>query len=439
MQESDMGGIAWNLALVLVFVLIGGFFAAAEIALVALREGQVRKLAEQGRRGARVAALRADSNRFLSAVQIGVTFAGFFASSYGGATIAVRLEPALTGWGLSVGISATLALIVVTALVSYLSLVFGELVPKRLALQRSEGVALLTAGFLDRLATVARPMIWLLSKSTDGVVRLLGFNPRASEGKVTQDELRDMVRTNEQLSLEERQLLTDAFQVTDRVLAEVMVPRTEVDFLPSTLSLTDAVDEISAKPHSRYPVIGDTADEIVGFIHVRDLLRHETVERRTVGDLARSIVALPRSKPALAALSSMRHGGKHLAIVVDEYGGTDGIVTIEDLVEEIVGEIWDECDPSATPVAPRTDGTYDIDGLTHHDAVEEQTGIALPDGPYDTVAGFVLNRFQRVPVEGESIDALGHRFTVRAMDGRRIARLHITRIPSPRSSEDDRH
>ncbi|WP_243789587.1 hemolysin family protein [Saccharopolyspora gloriosae] len=431
-----MGGIAGNLALVLLFVLIGGFFAAAEIALVALREGQVHKLAEQGRRGRRVAALRADSNRFLSAVQIGVTFAGFFASSYGGATIAVRLQPALAGWGLPVGIAATLALIVVTALVSYLSLVFGELVPKRLALQRPEGVALLTAGFLDRLATVARPMIWLLSKSTDGVVRLLGFNPQAGEGKVTQDELRDMVRTNEQLSLEERQLLTDAFQATDRVLSEVMVPRTEVDFLPSTVRLADAVNEVGDKPHSRYPVIGDSADEVVGFIHVRDLLRHDSHGRSTVRELARPVVALPRSKPVLAALSGMRQHGNHLAIVVDEYGGTDGIVTIEDLVEEIVGDIWDEYDPSATPVAARADGTYDIDGLTHHDAVQEQTGIALPDGPYDTVAGFVISRFQRVPAEGESIDALDHRFTVREMDGRRIARLHIT--PLDTSGGDDR-
>lgn len=428
-----MDGIVWNLALVLVFVLIGGFFAAAEIALVALREGQVNRMAEQSRRGARVAALRADSNRFLSAVQIGVTFAGFFASSYGGATIAVRIQPALEGWGLPVGIAATLALIVVTALVSYLSLVLGELVPKRLALQRSEGVALLTAGFLDRLATVARPMIWLLSKSTNGVVRLLGVNPHAGESKVTQDELRDMVRTNEQLTLEERQLLTDAFQATDRVLSEVMVPRTEVDFLPSTLSLTAAVDEVSDKPHSRYPVIGESTDDVLGFIHLRDLLLQSKTEQGTIAELTHTIVAFPRSKPVLSALSDMRQHGRHLAVVVDEYGGTDGIVTVEDLVEEIVGEIWDEYDPSATPAIPRADGAYDIDGLTHHDDVEKQTGITLPEGPYDTLGGFVMSHIGRVPVEGDSIDVLEHRFTVRVMDGHRIDRLRIT----PLTSEDE--
>ncbi|QGK70455.1 DUF21 domain-containing protein [Allosaccharopolyspora coralli] len=418
-----MDGIAWNLALVMVFVLGGGFFAAAEIALVALREGQVSKLAEQGRRGARVAALRADSNRFLSAVQIGVTFAGFFASSYGGATIAVRVEPVLEGWGVPVGIAATLALVLVTALVSYLSLVFGELTPKRVALQRTERVALLTAGVLDKVATLAKPMIWLLSKSTNAVVRLLGVDPQAAESSVTQDELRDMVRTNEQLSVEERELLDDAFQVGDRVLSEVMVPRTEVDFLQASTTLADAVDEILDKPHSRYPVIGETTDDVLGFIHVRDLLHWNG--SLTVGEVVRLAPALPRSKPALSALSHMRQSGGHVAVVVDEYGGTDGIVTIEDLVEEIVGEIWDERDPSATPATPHSDGTYDIDGLTHHDDVQEQTGISLPKGPYDTLGGFVMSRLGYVPAEGDFVDAVGHRFTVLAMDGRRVDRVRI--------------
>ncbi|MBP2372015.1 CBS domain containing-hemolysin-like protein [Pseudonocardia parietis] len=175
-------------------------------------------MAERGRRGARVARLRSDSNRSLSAVQIGVTFAGFFASSYGGAIIAVRLEPVLAGWGLPLAIASTAALILVTALVSCLSLVVGELVPKRLALQRPEAVAQATAGPLDRLATAARPLIWLLSRA---VVRLLGIDPRTPDDQVSEDELRDMVRTANTLTLDERRLLSDAFTATDRVLSEV--------------------------------------------------------------------------------------------------------------------------------------------------------------------------------------------------------------------------
>ncbi|WP_190822390.1 hemolysin family protein [Saccharopolyspora pogona] len=428
-----MDGVAWNIALVLLFVLFGGYFAAAEIALVSLRESQVRKLAERDRRGARVAKLRADSNRFLSAVQIGVTFAGFFASSYGGATIAVRLEPVLAGWGLPIGVAASVALVLVTLFVSYLSLVLGELAPKRLALQKSEGVAMVTAGVLDRLATLSRPLIWLLSKSTNAVVRLLGIDPRADQDKVSEEELRDMVRTNEQLTIEERRLLSDAFRATDRVLGEVMVPRTEVDFLDRTMPLPEAIAEVAGKPHSRYPVIRDTADDIVGFIHVRDLLATTHGGRaavRTVGDLTRPVTALPASKPVLAALSQMRRRGGHLAVVVDEYGGTAGIVTVEDLVEEVVGEIWDEYDPSTAPVRPKGNGSFETDGLLHRAEFEQQTGIALPDGPYDTVAGFVVSRLGRVPAEGDSLEALGHRFTVRAMDGHRVSRLLVTKLPA---------
>ncbi|WP_310273674.1 hemolysin family protein [Haloactinomyces albus] len=435
-----MDSVAWNLALVLLFVLIGGYFASSEIALVSLREGQVRKLAERGRRGARVAHLREDSNRFLSAVQIGVTFAGFFASSYGGATLAVRLEPLLAGWGVPAGVAATLALVLVTLFVSYLSLVLGELAPKRLALQKPESVALFAAGVLDRIAIVFRPLIWLLSKSTNAVVRLLGLSPTTGQGSVSEEELRDLVRTNEQLTVEERQLVTDAFEAGDRVLSEVMIPRTEVHFLNSTMSLSDAATEVADKPHSRYPVARDSADDVVGFVHVRDLFAATHGDRgdsRAVGDLARPVTALPGSKPMLAALGRMRRGGGHLALVIDEYGGTDGIVTVEDLVEEVVGEIRDEYDPSATPPKTFGDGVVEADGLLHLSDVEEQTGITLPEGPYDTLAGFVLSRFGRTPAERDSVEALGHRFTVLEMDGRRIARLRIERLDNTAENREE--
>ncbi len=436
-----MSGVAWNLLLVLVFVLIGGYFAAAEIALVSLRDSQLHKLEQRSKRGARVANLRADSNRFLSAVQIGVTFAGFFASSYGGATIAVRLEPSLAGWGLPAGLAASVALVVVTLFVSYLSLVLGELVPKRLALHRTEATALATADVLDRMATLARPLIWLLSVSTNAVVRLLGLDPRAAAQTVSEEELRDMVRTNEQLSVEERHLLTDTFHASGLVLGEVMVPRTEVDFLDEALPLEEAISEIRGKPHSRYPVLRDTADHVVGFVHVRDLLLVDitaTSDQTTrVGDLVRPVTSLPTSKPVLQALSLMRQHG-HLTVVIDEYGGTAGIVTVEDLVEEVVGDIWDEYDPSAVPVRPVSAGGYVVDGLLHRDDLAEQVGLTLPEGPYDTVAGFVLSRLGKLPTAGDTLDALGHRFTVRAMDGHRIARLHVRPLDSPAPAQSER-
>ncbi|WP_433034837.1 hemolysin family protein [Actinomycetospora sp. CA-053990] len=424
--------VALNIALVLVFVLVGGFFAAAEIALVALRPGQVTALAERGGRGRAVAKLRGDSNRFLSAVQIGVTFTGFFASSYGGATIATRLEPVLAGWGLPVALAATGALLVVTALVSYLSLVAGELVPKRLALQQPERVALVAAPLLDRLATLTRPLIWLLSRSTNAVVRVLGVDPLDPGDEVSQDELRDMVRTTSTLTDAERRLLSDAFAVTDRVISEVMVPRTEVDFLSADDTAADAVDHISDRPHSRYPVTGESVDDVIGFVHVRDLL---TARPRPDGtppvlrDLARPVTVVPGGKPVLDTLTLLRRGGGHLAVVIDEYGGTDGIVTVEDLVEEIVGEIQDEYDP-AVPVRPRHEGTYDVDGLLHRSDVTELTGLELPDGPYDTLGGFVLHRLGRTPEVGDVVEALGHRFEVVTVDGHRVERVRITPLVS---------
>ena len=421
--------VALEIGLVLLFVLIGGFFAAAEIALVSLRSGQVTALAEGGARGRAVARLRGDSNRFLSAVQIGVTFTGFFASSYGGATLATRLQPGLTGLGLPIALAATVALVLVTALVSYLSLVVGELVPKRLALQKPEAVSLTTAPVLDRVATLTRPLIWLLSRSTNAVVRLLGVDPRTPADEVSEDELRDMVRTTSTLTDAERRLLTDAFTATDRVISEVMVPRTEVDFLDADDLVADAVAHVSDRPHSRYPVIGETVDDVVGVVHVRDLLTARPLPDGSpprLRDLARTVTILPGSKPVLDTLSLMRRGGGHLAVVIDEYGGTDGIVTVEDLVEEIVGEIRDEYDPKAVPARPHADGTYEADGLLHRSDVAQQTGITLPEGSFDTLGGFVLQELGRTPDVGDTVEDLGHRFTVAAVDGHRVARVRIT-------------
>ncbi|HSK58398.1 MAG TPA: hemolysin family protein [Actinomycetospora sp.] len=431
--------VALEIGLVLLFVLVGGFFAAAEIALVSLRAGQVTALAEGSTRGRAVARLRGDSNRFLSAVQIGVTFTGFFASSYGGATLAIRLQPGLEGFGLPIALATTLSLVLVTAFVSYLSLVAGELVPKRLALQKPEAVALTTAPVLDRLASLTRPLIWLLSVSTNAVVRVLGVDPKQAEEEVSEDELRDMVRTTSALTAAERRLLTDAFTAIDRVISEVMVPRTEVDFLDADVLVTDAVAHVSDRPHSRYPVIGETVDDVVGVVHVRDLLTARPLPDGTpprLRDLARTVTSLPGSKPVLDTLSLMRRGGGHLAVVIDEYGGTDGIVTVEDLVEEIVGEIRDEYDPTAVPARPHADGTYEADGLLHRSDVEEQTGVTLPEGPFDTLGGFVLQELGRMPQVGDVVEDLGHRFTVAAVDGRRVARVRITPL-TPAAGEHD--
>ncbi|HSF25881.1 MAG TPA: hemolysin family protein [Actinomycetes bacterium] len=419
-----------SIGLVLVFILIGGFFAAAEIALVSLREGQVRTLGDRGRRGAKVAALHEDPNRFLAAVQVGVTLAGFLSAAFGAATLADDLAPVLRGWGLSDGAATAIALVSITLVISYFSLVLGELAPKRLALQRAEGIALAVAPLLDRMARLSRPVIWLLSVSTDLVVRLLGGNPQAAREVISEEELRDMVAGHESLTREERRLIDEVFDAGERQLHEVMVPRTEVDFLDASLPVYKAAKQVGGSQRSRYPVVRGSHDEVVGFVHVRDLFVPEMAGRGVrLEDIVRDVMMLPGTKKVLPALQEMRREGHHLAIVLDEYGGTDGIVTLEDLVEELVGDIRDEYDVERDDARRLLGGGMDVDGLLNLEDFADRTGLALPEGPYETVAGFVMTTLGQLPEVGDTVDAIGHRFTVTELDGRRVARLRVTTAP----------
>ncbi|MEZ5117243.1 MAG: hemolysin family protein [Candidatus Nanopelagicales bacterium] len=427
-----------NVLVVLFFVLVGGFFAAAEIALVSLRESQVQRLSEAGRRGHRLARLVRDPNRFLAAVQVGVTLAGFVSAGFGASQIAPSLAPALESLGLSEAWAGTLAFVGVTVAIAYVSLVLGELVPKRLALQRSESVALAVAAPVDWLARLSRPFIWLLSASTNLLVRLLGGDPSAAKETISGEELRGIVAAHEELTPEERELIDDVFEAGDRMLREVMVPRTEVEFLDATLPVFKAVRIVADQPHSRYPVIRDSADDVVGFVHVRDILDPDVATRGIrVGELARDVAMFPGSKRVIPALTEMRRTGQHLAIVVDEYGGTAGIATLEDLVEELVGDIRDEYDEEEADVRFSLAGEADVDGLLNLDEFAEETGLTLPEGPYETVAGFLVAELGRLPQVGDSAEVDGHQLVVLQLDGRRAERIRvIAPVPPPESGDE---
>jgi putative hemolysin len=421
-----------NFAVVFLFTLIGGFFAAAEIALVSLRESQVDRLAETaGGRGRRVKQLVEDPNRFLAAVQVGVTLAGFLSAGFGASRIAPQVAPALEGIGLPESVAGTVAFVGVTVLIAYLSLVFGELVPKRLALQRAEAVSLAVTRPVDLLARVSRPFIWLLSASTNAVVRLLGLDPQAAKEGISGEELRGLVAAQESLSTEERALIDDVITAGGRELAEVMVPRTEVDFLDVHTPMKQAADRVRQLPHSRYPVVDGSADEVVGFVHVRDLLDPENTGRsRSLAGLLRPVLRFPDSKEILPAMQEMRDRGSHLAIVVDEYGGTAGIVTMEDLVEELIGDIRDEFDVRESRITTAA-GQYEVEGLLSLTDFAEDTGFELPDGPYETVAGFIVAQLTRMPVIGDSVTVGEATLTVGSMDGRRIERVVVDLAPAP--------
>jgi putative hemolysin len=428
-----------NIVMVIAFVLIGGAFSGAEIALVSLRESQVRSLAESGRRGQALDKLLSEPNRFLAAVQVGVTLAGFFSAAFGASTLSAPLADwGVSQFGVSRGVADPVAFVLVTIAISYLSLVVGELTPKRLALQRAEGFSLVVAAPLNAIAKLFRPIIWLLSRSTDLLVRLLGGDPKASGEAISQEELRDLVAAHESLSNDERRLIDEVFRAGDREVREVMTPRTEVHFLEASMTASRAAKQVAESSWSRYPVVGRNEDDVVGFVHVRDLFlpSHPAGRAATVGDLAREVKQLPGTAGVLTALSEMRKENRHFAIVVDEYGGTDGIVTLEDLIEEVIGDIYDEYDEDVTPDSDEpAEGAHEVDGLWNLGEFAEATGLQLPEGPYETVAGYVLAELGRLPVVGDTVEVEGRTLTVLDLDGRRIARIGVS--PAPRPEETD--
>src|SRR3954454_6235179 len=423
----------WASALVVVvLVLLSGLFVAAEIALVSLREGQVRALAEKGRRGLRVVELVSNPNRFLGAVQIGVTTSAILVSAFGEATLGHPAGHAFERAGLSERAADITGFTVVVLAISYVTILLGELVPKRLGLQRAEGTALVLGPPLERFARLMRPVIWFLSKSTDLFVRLLGGDPSLSRENITEEELRDLVTAHEALSRDERALIDEVFEAGERQLREVMVPRTEVEFLDAAWSVARAVRTAQSLPHSRYPVVRGSHDEVVGFVHVRDLYTPTGAARRgaKVGDLAREVLMLPATKKVLPSMSEMRRSGNHLAVVVDECGGTAGIVTLEDLIEELVGEIRDEYDVVDDEARVLRGGDMEVDGLLNLDDFGEATGHELPDGPYETVAGCLMSRLGRLPRLGDAVEVDSVRLKVTKTDGRRVARVRVTVLES---------
>nr|WP_269204721.1 hemolysin family protein [Motilibacter deserti] len=408
-------------------VLLGGLLAAAEPALTSLRESQLRAMSARGRRGARVAALAEAPERFQPALQVGSVLAGFFAAAYAAVTLGDELERGLTALDAAEQPAQALAVVGVTLATAYL-VVLVQLTLRRVAAARPEAVAYALGPSTARLATAARPLTWLVMRPADLLVRAVGAG-RGAEEEIGEEQILDLVAGAEAIGGEERRLIGEVLGAGSRQLHEVMVPRTEVEFLDGSLTVFRAVRLVSDKPHSRYPVVRGSADDVVGFVHVRDLFDPATSSNARLEELARPVLLLPGTKQVLPTLSEMRRAGQHLAIVVDEYGGTDGIVTLEDLVEELVGDIRDEYDVDAGEA--RQDGPAEVDGLLNLDDFAERTGLELPEGPYETAAGFVMTTLGRIPAVGDAVEVASHRLTVREMDGRRVARIEVRPGASP--------
>jgi len=377
MEPHSFGGLIAALATVTALILLGSLFVAAEIALISLRESQIRQMAAKGKRGKRVAALSENPNRFLAAVQVGITLCGFLSAALGAEKLGNYVIPWLEGLGLS----------------------------------------------------KFRPVIWLLSHSTDIVVRIFGVDPKEQRTAMSEEELLDLVAGHAALTDEERDIVEEVFNASERQIHELMVPRTEVDFMDASLTVAKAIELAVDKAHSRYPVVRGSTDEVIGFIHVRDLLDTSLVSTGgKVQELVRNIMYLPGTKGVLPALTEMRNQRQHLAIVLDEYGGTDGIITLEDLVECLIGDIRDEYDSDdmEVQIESRT-GDFEVDGLISIEDLCEQTGLEIPEGPYETASGFVMHVLGRIPVVNDVVSINGLRFTVLTLEGKRAGQLLISR------------
>jgi putative hemolysin len=429
MEPHPSGSIFTSIGLVAGLILLGALFVAAEIALISLRESQIKQLASRGRRGAKVAAVASNPNRLLAALQVGVTVTGFLSAALGAEKLGVYVIPWLEDRGLSNDSARATSLVGVTLVIAYFSLVFGELVPKRIALYRTEEIALASAVIVNILTNLFRPVIWVLSHSTNLVIRLLGMDPKEQRSQISEEELLDLVAGHAALTEEERDIVEEVFNASERQIHEVMVPRTEVDFMDASLTVGKAIAIAIEKAHSRYPVVRGSSDEVIGFIHVRDLLDSNVANNSAkIQELARNIMFLPGTKAILPALTEMRNQRQHLAIVLDEYGGTDGIVTLEDLVETLIGDIRDEYDSDEEEVSQESrTGDFEIDGLISLEDLLEQTGIELPEGPYETASGFVMHYLGRIPVVHDVVGVNGVRITVLSMEGKRAGRLLISR------------
>ena len=423
----SVGSLALDLFVVFFFIALGAIFVAAEIALISLREGQAKAMAERGRRGRKVAELAGHPNRFLAAVQVGVTLSGFLSAAFGADQLGDYLIPVLEGAGLSEGVSSGLSLVILTLVIAYFSLVLGELVPKRLALHKTESIALAVATPVAIISKVFKPLIWLLAHSSDLILRGLGIDPKASREEISEEELVDLVTGHKALSEEERDIVEEVFNASERLVHEIMVPRTEVDFLDASLTFAQATEIATQKAHSRFPVVRGNSDEVIGFIHVRDLLDTKR-KNTTLLDLIRPIMYLPGTKGVLPALSEMRAQRQQIAIVLDEYGGTDGIVTLEDLVETLIGDIHDEYDAHETEVTSPNTNEFQIEGLISLEDLHEKTGVEIPEGPYETLSGYVMHELGRIPVVNDEISIPGARIKVLSMEGKRVGTLQLKRI-----------
>lgn len=412
--------------LVFVLVLLNAAFAGTEMALVSLRDHQLRRMEEESEKGRLVAELARDPNRFLSTIQVGITLAGFLASAAAAVSLSAplvdALEPALGGAAEPVAVFA------VTLVLAYLTLVLGELAPKRIAMQRAEPWALFAARPLNAMSVASRPVIWLLGVSTNLIVRIFGVDPnQRSADDLTAEEVKVLLTTESPFSAPQQQLIGEVIELGERTLREILVPRRDVVSVEADAPVADALDVLVEEGRSRAPVIEGDLDRILGIVHLRDLIRADGLVRGVV----RPAQVYPETARVLDVLRALQTAHEVIAVVVNEHGGTEGIITLEDMLEEVVGELYDEADRDVQGVQHEDDGGLLVPGsFPVHDLPD--LDVEVPDGSYATVAGLILEQTGAIPEEpGVQVEVEGWRFEVLAVDKRAITEVRITQVDVP--------
>jgi putative hemolysin len=442
-----MPSIFVELIVIVVLLGVNAFLAASEISIVSSRKARLQGLADAGNRAAKhVLALIESPSGFLATVQVGITLAGFFASAVGAVSLARVLEGPLEDApiGFVANNAGGVALVLVTALLSFVSIVFGELVPKTLAVQRAEGIALRVVRPVEILATITRPIVALLTITTNGILRLLGSHERARLPSVTEAELLAMLETAEDegvVEASEASLVEEALGFDAIIVRSVMVPRVDVAALEARTPLSEAMERFFATGYSRLPVYRETTDAIVGILYVKDVARliwtDQAAASQPVGDVVRPAHFVPETKPIDELLHELRTRHTHMAIVIDEYGGMAGVVTMEDLIEELVGEITDEFDRGYEPFRQVADGRFEVDGRLSLVDLYERLNLPvrdLSDIPMETVGGLITERLGRIPEPEDAVDFGPLHINVTAMDGYRVA-LAVVRLRTDKQEE----
>jgi CBS domain containing-hemolysin-like protein len=430
--------LLYELVGVAVLILLNAFFVAAEYGLVTARRTRIIELHHQGNRRARdVLRITSDPPRFIAAMQLGVTLTSLGIGALGETALAKAFDPY---------VASALAIALAYLLLTFVHVVLGELVPKGIALGHSEGTALALAAPVRAFFTTFAPFVWVLRRSTEFVLKTFGLEPPGAEvDAMSEAELRMLLtRSTEQgqIEQEERGMIEKVFDFADKDAADVMVPRPEVVAISITLPPQEALAAVISSPYTRYPVYRETFDDVVGILHVRDLFSavyDKGVDDVHLEELLRPAHIVPETKDLASLLQEFRRTNTHFAIVVDEYGAMAGILTLEDLIEEIVGEIEDEFDIAEVQIEQIDDDTYHISGMFPIDEFNERFGIKLPEEDFHTVGGYVFGQLGRAPEPGDDVSWNGVRFDVLEVEGNRIEKIGVTFVerPAARRPDDD--